>query len=164
MYSSGSKTGTVTPSALSAGTQTVPPDGHFIELKLYHLNALNLVFHSFILNGGAEDGKCVEKLDKKAILAGLFRLGWSDRAINRETGIHRVTVKRYRAEFLSVPEVPTDSGDGDVQSVPEVPAWFLPVPDRHCLRRTARPFCHIGILSVTNEHQPDRAADLPGSG
>ena len=48
------------------------------------------------------------KMDKKAILAGLFRLGWSDRAINKETGIHRVTAKRYRAEFQSVPKVPTD--------------------------------------------------------
>ena len=64
------------------------------------------------------------KMDKKAILAGLFRLGWSDRAISKETSIHRVTVKRYRAEFQSVPEVPTDRGYGDGQSVPAVPAEF----------------------------------------
>ena len=64
------------------------------------------------------------KMDKKAILAGLFRLGWSDRAINKETGIHRVTVKRYRAEFQNVPKVPTDPGLGDGQSVPKVPADF----------------------------------------
>ena len=68
------------------------------------------------------------KMDKKAILAGLFRLGWSDRAISKETGIHRVTVKRYRAELQSVPEVPTDPGHEDGQSVPKVPADFSSTP------------------------------------
>jgi hypothetical protein len=48
------------------------------------------------------------KMDKKEILAGLFRLGWSSRAINKETGIHRVTIKRYRSEFQNVPKVPAD--------------------------------------------------------
>jgi hypothetical protein len=48
------------------------------------------------------------KMDKKAILTGLFKLGWSDRAINKHTGIHRVTVKRYRAELQNVPKVPAD--------------------------------------------------------
>lgn len=62
------------------------------------------------------------KMDKKQILNGLFRLGWSNRAINQETGIHRETVKKYRAGFQSVPEVPTDSVPKETQNVPEVPA------------------------------------------
>lgn len=78
------------------------------------------------------------KMDKKEILAGLFRLGWSNRAINKETGIHRVTIKRYRSEFQNVPKEPTDSESGKDQSVPKVPADFsshpsLPVEEKNSL-------------------------------
>jgi len=66
------------------------------------------------------------KMDKKEILAGLFRLGWSNRAINKESGIHRTTIQRYRTEFQSVPNVPTDSVPADVQSVPKVPTDISP--------------------------------------
>lgn len=61
------------------------------------------------------------KMDKKEILVGLFRLGWSNRAINKETGIHRKTIKRYHTDFQSVPKVPADSAPQAAQSVPEVP-------------------------------------------
>lgn len=65
------------------------------------------------------------KMDKKEAMTGLFRLGWSNRAISKETGIHRKTIQRYRAQFQSVPKVPTDPGQQPSQSVPEVPADFL---------------------------------------
>jgi transposase len=61
------------------------------------------------------------KMDKKEILAGLFQLGWSSRAIHKETGIHRATIKRYRSEIQNVPKVPTDSEVEKGQSVPEAP-------------------------------------------
>ena len=66
------------------------------------------------------------KMDKKTTLLGLFNLGWSNRSISKETGIHRTTVKRYRQKFQSVPKVPTDFAPCDGQSVPKVPADFVP--------------------------------------
>lgn len=65
------------------------------------------------------------KMDKIALLHGLFRLGWSNRAINRETGIHRKTIKQFRTGFQNVPEVPADSDPANGQNVPKVPADFL---------------------------------------
>jgi len=51
----------------------------------------------------------------------LIKLGWSDRRICRETGIHRKTVSRYRENFQSVPDVPTDVSIGQFENVPQVP-------------------------------------------
>lgn len=66
------------------------------------------------------------KMDKKEMLTGLFRLGWSNRAINKETGIHRATIKRYHCEFQNVPKVPTDTIPAELQSVPNAPADSSP--------------------------------------
>jgi len=49
------------------------------------------------------------KMAKQQTLNALFQLGWGDREIYRETNIHRSTISRYRKQFQSVPEVPTDS-------------------------------------------------------
>lgn len=71
------------------------------------------------------------RMDKKETLKGLFRLGWSNRRINRETKIHRKTIQHYRTEFENAPKVPTDLLALPLaQSVPEVPAGFLP-PEQH---------------------------------
>jgi len=48
------------------------------------------------------------RMSEKDILISLFRLGWSNRRISRETGFHRKTIRRYRKDFQSVPEVPAD--------------------------------------------------------
>jgi len=61
------------------------------------------------------------RMSEKDILISLFRLGWSNRRISRETGFHRKTIRRYRKDFQSVPEVPADPGAANGQSVPEVP-------------------------------------------
>lgn len=62
------------------------------------------------------------KMDKKEQVFGLIRLGWSNRAISRQTGIHRATIQRCREECQSVPKVPADSDSAENQNVPEVPA------------------------------------------
>ena len=89
------------------------------------------------------------KMDKKQSLCALFRLGWSDRAINRETGIHRETIRLYRIKFETVPEVPADSqpfGAGKIagstdtpfQTVPKVPTD--PTAKNPPLPRTNSPY------------------------
>jgi transposase len=85
------------------------------------------------------------KMDKKEILTGLFRLGWSDRAISKETGIHRLTVKRYRSEFQSVPKAPTD--------------FLLVSPDATLGNPSITPLVQEEILPQTNSTvlQPHRS-------
>ena len=60
------------------------------------------------------------KMDNKETIIGLLRLGWSNRAINKGTNIHRETIKRYRTEFQGVPKVPAESNPTKAQSVPNV--------------------------------------------
>ena len=50
----------------------------------------------------------VLKMDKKQVIIGLIKMGQSDRAIHKATGIHRTTIARYREAVQSVPQVPTD--------------------------------------------------------
>ena len=64
----------------------------------------------------------VLKMDRQQVIQGLIRLNWSDRAIHKETGIHRKTISSYRKQFQNVPEVPTDSNGPTIQNVPQVPA------------------------------------------
>lgn len=63
----------------------------------------------------------VLKMDKQQQIQSLIGLGWSDRRISRETGIHRKTVLHYRLEGQSVPQVPTDVVACQPESVPHVP-------------------------------------------
>jgi transposase len=60
-------------------------------------------------------------MDKQQQIQSLVDLGWSDRRISRETGIHRLTVFRYRKAIQSVPQVPADFLSEKGQNVPEVP-------------------------------------------
>ncbi len=39
------------------------------------------------------------KMDKKDLIKRLFKTGWSNRKINRSTGIHRHTISRYRKKW-----------------------------------------------------------------
>ena len=64
----------------------------------------------------------VLKMDRQQMLHGLLQLGWSNRAIYRETGIDRGTVSKYRALFQNQPKVPTGSQEGVCQNRPKVPA------------------------------------------
>ena len=63
----------------------------------------------------------VLKMDKQQVIQGLIRLGWSDRAIHKESGIHRKTVSAYRKRFQNAPQVPADLQGAKIQNVPQVP-------------------------------------------
>lgn len=43
----------------------------------------------------------IDMLSKEHLM-GLMRIGWSDRKINRVTGIHRTTIARYRKEYQAI--------------------------------------------------------------
>jgi transposase len=60
-------------------------------------------------------------MDKQQIIQGLIKLGWSDRAIHKESGIHRKTISAYRKRFQNAPQVPADPGDEKDQNAPKVP-------------------------------------------
>ncbi len=60
-------------------------------------------------------------MDKQQIIHGLVKLGWSDRAINKESGIHRKTIAAYRKLFQNAPRVPADPERVKNQNVPQVP-------------------------------------------
>ena len=68
----------------------------------------------------------VLKMDRKQLIIGLMKLGHSDRAINKATGIHRKTVAHYRQQFQNVPQVPTDETAVESQNVPPVPTNLAP--------------------------------------
>ena len=53
----------------------------------------------------------------KEHLMGLMGLGWSDRKINRVTGLHRITIARYRKEYQVIKSVNAD------KTVDEEPAY-----------------------------------------
>lgn len=85
-----------------------------------------------------ERGKCmgnVLKMDKVHLIQGFLRLNLSDRAIKRQTGIHRDTISKYRKQFQNGPQVPADLDSGSstgIQNGPKVPTDFLPViPSTH---------------------------------
>jgi transposase len=63
----------------------------------------------------------VLKMDHRQIIQGLIRLGWTNRAIHRETGFHRDTISRYRKGFENVEQTPTDS---IIENRPKVPTDF----------------------------------------
>lgn len=66
-------------------------------------------------------------------------LGWSSRAISRETGVHRKTVKRYR-EIQSIPKVPADYEAVENEKPLAVKIDEIPLPSTrstHVLNHTA---------------------------
>lgn len=55
------------------------------------------------------------KMDKKDLIKRLFATGWSNRKINRSTGIHRLTISRYRKR-LDQEQAASDSDNNDHSS------------------------------------------------
>ena len=70
----------------------------------------------------------VLKMDRQQILQSLIQLGWSNRAIYRETGIDRGTVSKYRVLFQNQPKVPTESDECDNQNQPKAPTDSTQLP------------------------------------
>jgi transposase len=95
----------------------------------------------------------VLKMDKQQVIQGLIRLGWSDRAIHKESGIHRKTISGYRKQFQNVPQVPADSSSITFQNVPQVPA------DAPAASNPGQPNNHVEPLPPTQSLQifPHRA-------
>ena len=62
----------------------------------------------------------VLKMDQQHIIQTLIGLGWTNRAIHRETGIHRDTISRYRRRFENRPIVPIGESTEN-QNRPKVP-------------------------------------------
>jgi hypothetical protein len=60
-------------------------------------------------------------MDKKRFIEGLIGLGWSDRRIQRESGIHRITVAKYRRALQNDPKVPAGFSSEKGQNDPQVP-------------------------------------------
>lgn len=67
----------------------------------------------------------VLRMDKHRIINGLIGLGWSNRRIHREIGVHRDTIASYRFRFQNKPQVPADFFGEKGQSGPEVPTDSL---------------------------------------
>ena len=63
----------------------------------------------------------VLRMDKKRFIEGLIGLGWSDRRIQRESGIHRITVAKYRRMLQTDPKVPAGYSSEKGQNDPHVP-------------------------------------------
>lgn len=62
------------------------------------------------------------KMSQQQAIQTLIRLGWSNRAIHRETGFHRDTISSYRKKFESGPKVPPDSKTENRPIVPPDPS------------------------------------------
>ena len=73
----------------------------------------------------------VLSMDKKRIVEGLIGLGWSDRRIQRETHVHRITVAKYRKALQNDPKVPTGFSDEKGQNDPQVPTGFFDEKDQN---------------------------------
>lgn len=71
----------------------------------------------------------VLRMDKKHVIEGFLGLGWSDRRIQRETGVHRMTVAKYRRALQNRPQVPAGISGDLGQADPQVPAGQGPVAD-----------------------------------
>lgn len=80
------------------------------------------------------------RMEKQQQIQVLTKLGWSDRAISRETGIDRASVSKYRKEQVEPaeaassdlsqipPKVPTDVEVQERQNQPKVPTDLIPLP------------------------------------
>lgn len=64
----------------------------------------------------------VLKMSKKHVIEGMIGLGWSDRRIQRETHIHRITVAKYRKSLQNRPQLPSGFSGEKGQNDPQVPA------------------------------------------
>ncbi len=64
----------------------------------------------------------VLRMSKKHVIEGMIGLGWSDRRIQRETHVHRMTVAKYRKSLQNRPQLPPGFSDEKGQNDPQVPA------------------------------------------
>ncbi|MDQ3001157.1 MAG: IS21 family transposase [Fibrobacterota bacterium] len=66
-------------------------------------------------------------MSKKHVIERMIGLGWSDRRIQRETHVHRITVAKYRKSLQNRPQLPPGFSDEKGQNDPQVPAGQGPV-------------------------------------
>lgn len=69
------------------------------------------------------------RMEKQQQIQVLTKLGWTDRAISRSTGICRGTISKYRQRIQNQPKVPTDPVSESCQNQPEVPTDLPPLPN-----------------------------------
>jgi transposase len=63
----------------------------------------------------------VLRMDKKRVIEGMIGLGWSDRRIQRETHVHRITIAKYRKALQNRPQVPAGFSAEKEQNDPQLP-------------------------------------------
>ena len=86
----------------------------------------------------------VLRMDKKRVVEGMIGLGWSDRRIQRETHVHRMTIAKYRMALQNRPQVPAGFSAEKGQNDPQVPTGSeLQEPE------------------ISAEHEPDSSPPLP---
>lgn len=90
------------------------------------------------------------KMDKVQIIQGLLKLRWSYRRIERETGIHRDTVRKYDPQRAKPAEVPAGGAGECLQNQPKCPP-ANPRPLERCSRSNAAAF-HDLIASKLGVH------------
>lgn len=67
----------------------------------------------------------VLRMDKKRVVEGMIGLGWSDRRIQRETHVHRITIAKHRKAFQNRPQVPAGYSAEKGLNDPQVPTGEL---------------------------------------
>lgn len=74
----------------------------------------------------------VLRMSKKHVIEGMIGLGWSDRRIQRETHVHRMTVAKYRKSLQNRPQLPPGFSDEKGKMIHKCPAvkHRSPVKDR----------------------------------
>ncbi|MFH0921606.1 MAG: IS21 family transposase, partial [Fibrobacterota bacterium] len=74
------------------------------------------------------------RMEQRQQIQAFIRLGWSDRAISRASGLDRGTVAKYREGFQNQPQVPADFLEEKGQNPPEVPTDHPPFPGTHSIQ------------------------------
>ena len=92
----------------------------------------------------------VLRMDKKHLVEGLIGLGWSNRRIERETKIHRITIAKYRLGLQNDPQVPAGFSEQNRQNDPQVPTG-LPPADSLPVPRNALLLPHVESIRIALE-------------
>ena len=69
----------------------------------------------------------VLRMSKKHDFEEMNGLGWSDRRIQRETHVHRITVAKYRKSLQNRPQLPPGFSGEIGQNDPHIPAGQGPI-------------------------------------
>jgi transposase len=96
----------------------------------------------------------VLKMDKKQVIEGMIGLGWSDRRIQRETRINRITVAKYRKALQNDPQVPAGFFPEKGHNITQAPASEAAFAEQWLANR----YDKIGLDSLTDLANTD--ADL----